>query len=205
MKIYKITKGQLITLWVFGVLFFLGNLLYIADQYSPYGFSLFLLLLVPAILIFYTVGWKSHNPKKSQEIKMQNDNINDENTSMENQPKSKKSIDHAKRIRSWSIFYLVLSAINVGIYSFIMVATESMIFGIFMIPTLIMAVLAYLMLRYKNRITAGIFLVYYLLIFLINLGISSVSESSSAGSLLFLIGLIGIFQCYSSAKKLAKK
>src|SRR3989339_536048 len=179
MKIYKITKGQLITLWMFGVLFFLGNLLYVFGQYSPSGFSLFLLLLVPAMLVFYTVGWKSHNPKKS--------------------------INHAKRIRDWSIFYFVLAAINIGIYGFIISATESMIFGIFMIPSLIMAVLAYLMLRYKNRITAGIFLIYYLLIFLINLGISSVSESSSVGSLLFLVGLIGIFQCYSSAKKLAKK
>ncbi len=190
---------------MFGVLFFLGNLLYVFGQYSPSGFSLFLLLLVPAMLVFYTVGWKSHNPKKSQVEKLQDNNINDKTTSMDNQPKSKKSINHAKRIRDWSIFYFVLAAINIGIYGFIISATESMIFGIFMIPSLIMAVLAYLMLRYKNRITAGIFLIYYLLIFLINLGISSVSESSSVGSLLFLVGLIGIFQCYSSAKKLAKK
>lgn len=71
---YKITKGQLITLWVFGIIFILGDLIYVLDQYSPSGFSIFLLLLIPAVLIFYTVGWKSHNPKAQKESKSLTEN-----------------------------------------------------------------------------------------------------------------------------------
>lgn len=69
MDFYKITKEQLIALWVFGVIFIFGDIIYISDQYSSSGFSLFLLLLIPAVLIFYTIGWRSKNPKVEKEQK----------------------------------------------------------------------------------------------------------------------------------------
>ena len=60
---YQISKGQLITIWVFGILFLLGDLISIANAYSPSGFSLSLLLFVPGALIFYSIGWKNQNGK----------------------------------------------------------------------------------------------------------------------------------------------
>ena len=64
MEHYKITQGQLITLWVFGILFVFGDIIYIADQYEPSIFSMLLLLLVPGWLTFYTIGWNAANPSK---------------------------------------------------------------------------------------------------------------------------------------------
>lgn len=56
-NIYKITKGQLISLWVFGVIGWIFTL----DSYSDS--SGFLSILIPAILVFYTIGWRSQNKK----------------------------------------------------------------------------------------------------------------------------------------------
>jgi len=56
-NIYKITKGQLITLIIFGVI---GWFVALSEaEYS--GFSTFLSVLIPAILIFYYIGWKNSN------------------------------------------------------------------------------------------------------------------------------------------------
>jgi len=56
-SIYKITRGQLVTMWIFGIIgFFVG----IAQaEYS--SFASFMAVLIPAFLIFYTIGWKSFN------------------------------------------------------------------------------------------------------------------------------------------------
>ncbi len=48
-KIYTISKGQLITVWVFGSF----GWLYILEDESIFGF-----LVIPFVLIFYTIGWK---------------------------------------------------------------------------------------------------------------------------------------------------
>jgi len=65
MSIYKITKGQLITIWIFGILLFLGDLIYVSDSYTPSGFALSMLAVIPAALIFYTLGWKKANSNES--------------------------------------------------------------------------------------------------------------------------------------------
>lgn len=60
-NIYKITKGQLISLWVFGVI----GWLYTLDSYSD--LSGFLSIFIPAILVFYTIGWRYQNKKSGIE------------------------------------------------------------------------------------------------------------------------------------------
>ena len=61
MRIYNITKGQLITLWAFGFFFWVwvGDLssIKISDSFRIDPFLL--ILLIPFILIFYTIGWKN--------------------------------------------------------------------------------------------------------------------------------------------------
>lgn len=57
-NIYKITKAQLISLWVFGVI----GWFYFSDSYSD--FSDFFMIFIPAILVFYTLGWKNFNKKE---------------------------------------------------------------------------------------------------------------------------------------------
>lgn len=52
-NIYKITKGQLISLWIFGSI----SWFYFLDSYSD--FSGFLSIFIPAVLVFYTMGWRS--------------------------------------------------------------------------------------------------------------------------------------------------
>ena len=59
MKIYKITKGQLISIWVFGVIAFFVAAVE-ADSYDSSGWAAVFLVLIPAFLVFYTIGWKSH-------------------------------------------------------------------------------------------------------------------------------------------------
>ncbi len=62
MNIYKITKGQLITLWVFGILFWFWAIDQSDSYYSNYNFiSSALVFLIPFGLIFYTIGWKNAN------------------------------------------------------------------------------------------------------------------------------------------------
>ncbi len=64
MNIYNITKGQLIILWIFGIV---GELS-LADSYY-YGFMKDLFLwLIPAFLIFYTLGWL--NRRKSSKVEL---------------------------------------------------------------------------------------------------------------------------------------
>lgn len=63
MKIYNISKGQLYTIIVFGVVVWIGDFFYVVDSYLPSGFSIFMLALIPAILIFYAIGWKKENSK----------------------------------------------------------------------------------------------------------------------------------------------
>jgi len=69
-SIYNITKGQLITLWIFGGIlwllpvksFYYAFWVYGSDDWldvTKLDDGYFLLLLVPAILIFYTIGWRN--------------------------------------------------------------------------------------------------------------------------------------------------
>ncbi|MCA9392500.1 hypothetical protein KC614_04890, partial [candidate division WWE3 bacterium] len=38
-----------------------GDVFSVLDSYSPSGISMLLILLIPAILIFYTLGWKKYH------------------------------------------------------------------------------------------------------------------------------------------------
>lgn len=52
---YNITKGQLITLLIFGGIGWVVALTEIDYEDS----AVFFAILIPAILIFYTIGWKN--------------------------------------------------------------------------------------------------------------------------------------------------
>ena len=72
-KIYNISKGQVITLWVFfGILWIVSALGVFIDFSSSYispkemGLFHFLLLgfwLIPFLLVFCTLGWKNNKNK----------------------------------------------------------------------------------------------------------------------------------------------
>lgn len=59
MKIYNITRGQLITIWIFGLIATLVSLFEL-DSYDPSGWATIFLILIPCVLVFYTVGWRSY-------------------------------------------------------------------------------------------------------------------------------------------------
>lgn len=63
MNMYKISKGQLIVLWVFGALVWLWSIVDLGG-YDPSGLALPLFFVVPGGLIFYTLGWRNQQPKK---------------------------------------------------------------------------------------------------------------------------------------------
>ncbi len=65
MKLYNITKGQLISLWIFGILMFFFSLDGL-NSYSPNVINYVGVFLVPAVLVFYTIGWR--NLKKGNKI-----------------------------------------------------------------------------------------------------------------------------------------
>jgi hypothetical protein len=62
MNIYKITRGQLITLWVFGLIISLACFGFSADNESLASFIL--ALLVVGGLVFYTLGWRKLRKKQ---------------------------------------------------------------------------------------------------------------------------------------------
>ncbi len=55
-NIYNITKGQIITIWIFGIFLWLSLVqeLEWSDYFSLVFFG------VPALLIFYTIGWRNN-------------------------------------------------------------------------------------------------------------------------------------------------
>ena len=68
-KIYNISMGQLITLWVFGAastfLAFLAVFGFLdSESVLSVFLSAFLVLFIPFLLIFYTIGWKNYQKKK---------------------------------------------------------------------------------------------------------------------------------------------
>ena len=66
MNLYKITRGQLITLWVFGLILELFCWVSAIDYYDSSKFAGFCAILIPATLIFYTLGWRKHNKRKGK-------------------------------------------------------------------------------------------------------------------------------------------
>ncbi|PIQ68308.1 MAG: hypothetical protein COV91_04770 [Candidatus Taylorbacteria bacterium CG11_big_fil_rev_8_21_14_0_20_46_11] len=58
MNWYNITKGQIVTIWVFGMLLWLWFSFMREFAWSEWQSSLFFGL--PLILIFYTIGWKNN-------------------------------------------------------------------------------------------------------------------------------------------------
>jgi len=63
MNIYNTTKGQLITLWVFGILSWLFNLFAMLVSVDISSFSAFLFLFIPTFLTFYTLGRRNYKKK----------------------------------------------------------------------------------------------------------------------------------------------
>jgi len=59
---YNITKKQFITVWIFGIIFWLQSMIMSIENGSELWSAL--ILIVPAVLIFYTIGWYSNNRKK---------------------------------------------------------------------------------------------------------------------------------------------
>ena len=66
MNLYKITRGQLITLWLFGLILELFCLSAAMDYYDSSKFAGLCAILIPAALIFYTLGWRKHNKRKGK-------------------------------------------------------------------------------------------------------------------------------------------
>tara|TARA_Y100000310_G_C20380943_1_gene668071 strand:- start:32 stop:220 length:189 start_codon:yes stop_codon:yes gene_type:complete len=60
-KIYNISIGQLITMWVFGGIGWFFSAIW-ADG-GP-AISFFLIILIPFFLIFYTIGWLNNRNKQ---------------------------------------------------------------------------------------------------------------------------------------------
>jgi hypothetical protein len=63
MKIYNITKGQLITVFIFGTIIWIISLIRLSFNTHPHSppVEVWLLLTIPFALIFYILGWKNRN------------------------------------------------------------------------------------------------------------------------------------------------
>ncbi|MEK7646456.1 MAG: hypothetical protein AAB381_02065 [Patescibacteria group bacterium] len=59
---YNISKGQLVTVWVFAVFIFFWAMN--ENEYSSNSFYAFFGLTIPFVVIFYTVGWRNNKNKK---------------------------------------------------------------------------------------------------------------------------------------------
>src|SRR3989338_5048395 len=93
-KLYGITKGQLIVLWVAGIVIWVWSFFKIFVTYFAIVSSIswprlspgapllnaVLFLLIPLILILYTIGWRNHK-KHAAISQQQNTNSKTENAS----------------------------------------------------------------------------------------------------------------------------
>ena len=59
--LYDVTQGQLIAAWVFGIVLVLFHL----SPAFDYGrqWAIFMVVFVPFLLVFYTIGWWSRRKK----------------------------------------------------------------------------------------------------------------------------------------------
>ncbi len=94
MKIYNITKGQYITVLVFGIVVWLFSIAEIGAGIDYWGI---LFLVIPFILVFYTIGWRNYRKRIS---------VNKKN----NIKKSKKFI--------FIIIGVVVAGLLVGLYMY---------------------------------------------------------------------------------------
>ncbi len=62
---YNITRGQLITIWVFGLLLWMCAVTQAMDTYSKEFWGI-LAYVIPGALIFYTIGWRNYKKRASQ-------------------------------------------------------------------------------------------------------------------------------------------
>jgi len=70
-NLYKITKEQLIVIWVFGVIGEIWLLIQINSRTlipsigstKDLTIEMFIIWLLPMLLIFYTLGWRENNTK----------------------------------------------------------------------------------------------------------------------------------------------
>jgi hypothetical protein len=56
---YSITKGQLITMWIFGILIFLASSIETGDSTGLNAIGLIGILIL-FFVIFYTIGWNAN-------------------------------------------------------------------------------------------------------------------------------------------------
>lgn len=71
-NLYKITKGQLITIWIFGLIGFITS----SEQADYSSFATFISISIPAVLIFYTLGWRHNNKTKLDASVSEQKNLN---------------------------------------------------------------------------------------------------------------------------------
>ena len=120
------------------------------------------------------------------------------------QKKISKVIDHKKRIKDWCILYFSLAAADIGIYLYSMITKQSFKMWWIVLPWVLMAILAAIMLQYKNKLSAGIFFGYFFLFHVGRLYIESMGGGGGLLTIVSWIGFVGIFQCWISATKLSK-
>lgn len=67
-SIYSISKGQLVTIWVFLGFIWLATLaIGLPDNWAHISrIGAILAWLIPFVLIFYTLGWRSNRKAKSE-------------------------------------------------------------------------------------------------------------------------------------------
>ncbi len=103
---YNITKSQLIVLWFFGLVGWFFSMA--ESSYSDLASAL--IVIIPAFIIFYTLGWRNYNLKNKKESNISEDKIINKT-------------NFKKIFKIISIALLILSAIGVAI-NFILLDLE---------------------------------------------------------------------------------
>ena len=112
MKIYQITKGQLVTLWAFGLVGWLfswaGAVSYkISDSLE--GLYWFLFIFIPFVLMFYTNGWLSENNKSVFKwIRAKVSRVKNVDKQVVEDNKKSKQNDKLKGMGGWLYFFRII-------------------------------------------------------------------------------------------------
>jgi len=61
-NLYDTSKGQVITLWIFGIFGWIWSILEVGQD-RPLFVAFILIWAIPFALIFYTLGWKNNKKK----------------------------------------------------------------------------------------------------------------------------------------------
>ncbi|MDA3840555.1 MAG: hypothetical protein PF572_05705 [Patescibacteria group bacterium] len=116
----------------------------------------------------------------------------------------KLAINKDKVFTYWLSYYIVLSVINFFIYLVPVISSGYLSFLLIPAPFFIVLLLASFAYKFRNNFTAYLFLIIYLFIFILHMGLSVKGFTNLLLNIFLLVGIIGAFQYFFLIRRIVR-